>query len=284
MQGEFCRRESEDQPVVAGIDERVLDHIPEERFRVRCVGQRRTGVGHRRAPSADLRCCARCVPGAAGYQPPAVLPPHLSRVYLVAGKQEPFFLDNANRWAAALCGSSGHSRAAPPTSQLSIARPSRNACNFPASLRNWRAASGFAEARESAAARRSCTSRLTMSISSSAASARRAASARPTPTAEDSMAPARCSSSNGTAAALSIADSAVRYSASAARSRWDIATASADRSAAVTEVGSVEATGSVKPTGEVATKLIFVQSTAQQPSASSAADGVWAVVRMPWRR
>jgi hypothetical protein len=31
MQGEFCRRESEDQPVVAGIDERVLEHIPEER-------------------------------------------------------------------------------------------------------------------------------------------------------------------------------------------------------------------------------------------------------------
>jgi hypothetical protein len=40
-------------------------------------------------------------PGA-GYRPPAVLPPQLPRVYLVAGKQEPFFLDNANRWAAAL--------------------------------------------------------------------------------------------------------------------------------------------------------------------------------------
>jgi enterochelin esterase-like enzyme len=40
-------------------------------------------------------------PGA-GYRPPAVLPPPLPRVYLVAGTQEPFFLDNANRWTAAL--------------------------------------------------------------------------------------------------------------------------------------------------------------------------------------
>jgi enterochelin esterase-like enzyme len=40
-------------------------------------------------------------PGA-GYRPPAVLPANGPRVYLVAGEQEPFFLDNANRWAAAL--------------------------------------------------------------------------------------------------------------------------------------------------------------------------------------
>ncbi len=37
-----------------------------------------------------------------GYQPPEALPPWLPRVYLVAGTQEPFFLDNAKRWAAAL--------------------------------------------------------------------------------------------------------------------------------------------------------------------------------------
>ncbi len=40
-------------------------------------------------------------PGA-GYRPPAVMPSSLPRVYLVAGTQEPFFLENATRWADAL--------------------------------------------------------------------------------------------------------------------------------------------------------------------------------------
>ncbi len=40
-------------------------------------------------------------PGA-GYRPPDVMPRPLPRVYLVAGTLEPFFLDNAARWAAAL--------------------------------------------------------------------------------------------------------------------------------------------------------------------------------------
>jgi enterochelin esterase-like enzyme len=40
-------------------------------------------------------------PGA-GYQPPGELPSPLPRVYLVAGRQEEFFLDNATRWADAL--------------------------------------------------------------------------------------------------------------------------------------------------------------------------------------
>jgi enterochelin esterase-like enzyme len=40
-------------------------------------------------------------PGA-GYKPPGVMPGSIPRVYLVAGTLEPFFLDNANRWAAAL--------------------------------------------------------------------------------------------------------------------------------------------------------------------------------------
>lgn len=40
-------------------------------------------------------------PGA-GYRPPDVMPPALPRTYLVAGTQEPFFLENAARWAAAL--------------------------------------------------------------------------------------------------------------------------------------------------------------------------------------
>lgn len=40
-------------------------------------------------------------PGA-GYRPPGVLPGPLPRTYLVAGTREPFFLDNARRWADAL--------------------------------------------------------------------------------------------------------------------------------------------------------------------------------------
>lgn len=40
-------------------------------------------------------------PGA-GYRPPVGLPDQLPRAYLVAGRQEPFFLDNAKRWADAL--------------------------------------------------------------------------------------------------------------------------------------------------------------------------------------
>ncbi|TWP33846.1 alpha/beta hydrolase [Leekyejoonella antrihumi] len=40
-------------------------------------------------------------PGA-GYRPPAVMPSRLPRTYLVAGTLEPFFLENASRWADAL--------------------------------------------------------------------------------------------------------------------------------------------------------------------------------------
>jgi enterochelin esterase-like enzyme len=40
-------------------------------------------------------------PGA-GYRPPAVLPAILPRIYLTAGSLEPFFLENASRWADAL--------------------------------------------------------------------------------------------------------------------------------------------------------------------------------------
>jgi hypothetical protein len=37
-----------------------------------------------------------------GYRPPDAMPSRLPRTYLVAGTQEPFFLENATRWAAAL--------------------------------------------------------------------------------------------------------------------------------------------------------------------------------------
>ena len=42
-----------------------------------------------------------CSPGA-GYRPPDVMPTPLPRTYVAAGTLEPFFLDNAARWAAAL--------------------------------------------------------------------------------------------------------------------------------------------------------------------------------------
>jgi len=37
-----------------------------------------------------------------GYRPPPVLPSPLPRTYLTAGTAEPFFLENATRWAGAL--------------------------------------------------------------------------------------------------------------------------------------------------------------------------------------
>lgn len=37
-----------------------------------------------------------------GYKPPAVMPSSLPRVYLFGGTLEPFFLENATRWAASL--------------------------------------------------------------------------------------------------------------------------------------------------------------------------------------
>ena len=42
-------------------------------------------------------------PGA-GYRPPAIMPSALPRVYLTAGTLEPFFLENARRWAEAFRG------------------------------------------------------------------------------------------------------------------------------------------------------------------------------------
>src|SRR5262245_15175200 len=45
-----------------------------------------------------------CASPGGGYRPPRVMPTPLSRVYLVAGTQEPFFLENARRWADALRG------------------------------------------------------------------------------------------------------------------------------------------------------------------------------------
>ncbi|WP_232666097.1 alpha/beta hydrolase [Pseudonocardia sp. TRM90224] len=45
-----------------------------------------------------------CASPGGGLRPPAVLPSPLPRTYLVAGTQEPWFLENATRWADALRG------------------------------------------------------------------------------------------------------------------------------------------------------------------------------------
>jgi enterochelin esterase-like enzyme len=43
-----------------------------------------------------------CASPGGGYKPPEVMPDQLPRSYFVAGTQEPFFLENATRWASAL--------------------------------------------------------------------------------------------------------------------------------------------------------------------------------------
>ena len=50
----------------------------------------------------DIYGAMLCASPGAGYRPPAVMPSPLPRAYLVAGRQERFFLDNATRWADAL--------------------------------------------------------------------------------------------------------------------------------------------------------------------------------------
>lgn len=50
----------------------------------------------------DIYGAVLCASPGAGYRPPALMPTSLPRAYLVAGKQEPFYLANAMRWAEAL--------------------------------------------------------------------------------------------------------------------------------------------------------------------------------------
>jgi enterochelin esterase-like enzyme len=50
----------------------------------------------------DIYGAVFCASPGGGYRPPAVMPNSLPRTYLVAGTLEPFFLENATRWAVAL--------------------------------------------------------------------------------------------------------------------------------------------------------------------------------------
>ncbi|HEY2287791.1 MAG TPA: alpha/beta hydrolase-fold protein [Streptosporangiaceae bacterium] len=76
--------------------------LPAERtavFGVSAGGELALAIGLRHP---DLYRAIFCASPGAGYQPPAVMPGPLPRTYLVAGTKEPFFRENAARWATAL--------------------------------------------------------------------------------------------------------------------------------------------------------------------------------------
>jgi enterochelin esterase-like enzyme len=50
----------------------------------------------------DVYGAVFCASPGGGYRPPGDMPSSILRAYLVAGTLEPFFLDNATRWAVAL--------------------------------------------------------------------------------------------------------------------------------------------------------------------------------------
>jgi enterochelin esterase-like enzyme len=76
--------------------------LPAERtavFGVSAGGELALALGLRHP---DIFCAVFCASPGAGYKPPTVMPSPLPRAYFVAGTQEPFFRDNATRWAEAL--------------------------------------------------------------------------------------------------------------------------------------------------------------------------------------
>ena len=76
--------------------------MPAERtavFGVSAGGELALAIGLRHP---DVYGAIFCASPGGGYQPPGVMPNLLPRAYLVAGTREPFFRDNAARWATAL--------------------------------------------------------------------------------------------------------------------------------------------------------------------------------------
>jgi enterochelin esterase-like enzyme len=76
--------------------------LPTERtavFGVSAGGELALAVGLRHP---DVYSAVFSASPGAGYRPPGAMPSSIPRVYLVAGTLEPFFHDNATRWAAAL--------------------------------------------------------------------------------------------------------------------------------------------------------------------------------------
>ena len=77
---------------------------PRERtavFGVSAGGELALAIGLRHP---DVYGAVFCASPGAGYRPPSVMPSPLPRAYLVAGTLEPFFHENATRWANALRG------------------------------------------------------------------------------------------------------------------------------------------------------------------------------------
>lgn len=81
--------------------------LPAERtavFGVSASGELALAVGLRHP---DIYGAVFCASPGAGYRPPEAMPRSLPRAYLVAGTLEPFFRDNAVRWAEALRDAGG---------------------------------------------------------------------------------------------------------------------------------------------------------------------------------
>lgn len=78
--------------------------LPTERtavFGVSASGELALALGLRHP---DIYGAIFCASPGAGYRPPEEMPGAVPRTYLVAGTLEPFFLENATRWATALRG------------------------------------------------------------------------------------------------------------------------------------------------------------------------------------
>ena len=76
--------------------------LPNERtavFGVSAGGELALALGLRHP---DLYGAIFCASPGGGYRPPEVMPSTIPRAYLLAGTLEPFFLENATRWAVAL--------------------------------------------------------------------------------------------------------------------------------------------------------------------------------------
>ena len=76
--------------------------LPAERtavFGVSAGGELALAIGLRHP---DLYGAVFSASPGGGFRPPEVIPSPIPRVYLVAGTKEPFFLENATRWATAL--------------------------------------------------------------------------------------------------------------------------------------------------------------------------------------
>jgi predicted kinase len=101
-------------PMLAGLDR---DHLGSSHFYYFDVSLNETLHRHATRPQAtefgplalaiglrhpDIYGAIFCASPGGGYKPPGVMPSPLPRAYLVAGTLEPFFQENATRWATAL--------------------------------------------------------------------------------------------------------------------------------------------------------------------------------------